>query len=163
MTITKEFIKELKKADSVSIRIKNDTATLTLHQKELKNHKTGWMRPEVKTEHNGFKATLPADFSKAWFWDSYKDLYGFDTLQHVIKPGDEVSFKININGNGYLDKAMIPMDAWTGDDAKYHCTYNNLYNDVLTAQIVRNGKMFIRSLHIGNCISVDNSARMLSR
>jgi hypothetical protein len=160
--ITKEFIKDLKKADNVSIRILDDTATLTTCIKEKVNHKTGWMKPEIKTEHNGFKATLPSGFTKAWFWDSYKGLYGFQALQYLIKPGDEVSFSVEVNNNGYLDKAMIPAEAWSAENAKYHSTYHNLYHEVLQARIVRNNKVIVQRLHIGDQISVDNSARMLS-
>ena len=161
MKITKEFIKELKKADSVSVRINKDTAKLTLHKNEQKG-KNGWIKPEVQTDHNGFKARIPSKFNKAWFWDMYKDLYGFETLQNVIKPGDEIIFTVEVNNNGYLNKAMIPIDAWEGDERLHHVTYHNLYHEVLTAQIIRKDKIFIRSLHIGDQISVDNNARMLN-
>ena len=163
--ITKEFINDLKKADNVSIRIKRTsdykaTATLTMTVKEKKN-RAGWIKPEIRTEHNSIPARLPESYNEAWFWDSYKDLYGFQTLQHILKPGDELKFNVSLDGCGYLDKAMIPLENFDTEDQRYHTTYNNLYYEVITAKIIRKNKPIVTRMYIGHQISVDNSARML--
>ncbi len=160
--ITKEFIKDLKKADNVSLRVENGKATIRTKINEKKNHKTGWIKPEVVNEHEVL-AYLPANFTKAWFWDHYKNLYGFEALSLLLRVGDELTFRISENNNGYLDKAMIPLDAWENDkDRRYHTTYNNLYHEVITARIVRKNRVVVDRLYIADEISVNNSARILS-
>ena len=152
MKITKEFIKDLKKANNISVRIKRtgnfeSTANLTLTVKEKTNSK-GWVKPEIRTDYNSFPASLPTGYNEAWYWSSYKELSGFEALQHIIRDGDELRFHSMINNNGYLDKAMIPHDTWKGDERHHHCTYNNLYHEVLTVKVTRKQKVIVHQLKI---------------
>lgn len=145
----------------------NSTAEIRLTVKE-KTNKSGWIKPEECKEYNGFSAHMPHDYKSCCFVGLYKDLTGFEALQHIVKPGDQVTFMASVNNNGYLDKASIPADAWEGDSARYHGSYPKLYHEVLTAKIKRpikgtsdNFRIIVQHLHISDQVSVDNSARAL--
>ena len=164
--ITREFINDLKKSDSVVLRINRtsnfeSTAELELIVREKKNN-NGWVKPEERKIHNSIKANLPRKFNEALYVSLFKGCHdGFEALQYILRPGDELTVSGTINNNGYLDKALIPIDAWKEEEALYHTTYNNLYHEQLTVRIRRKDKIIIDSMIIASQISVDNSSRML--
>ena len=159
--VTKEFIKDLKKADGVVLRIDgNGNAKIELAQRKKVNAK-GWEKPKARTDYNSFVGHVPEGKNGACCVVLYKDLSGFAVLPHIIRAGDQLRFRAHINNNGYLDHAIIPSTAWEGSDYR-HPQYDNLYNEVVSCTVTRNERHVIRDLYIDSSIGPDNSARMIS-
>lgn len=163
--ITKELLKTWKNAnDSVVIWINEDKATIGFNTKVKVK---GFQDTTVHAEFNGFTANLPKGFTKACTSQNIYKWSGnngnWDALRMLLKEGDEVSFHVTDNINGYMKAAVIPAENLNKDkeDSFRHPTYYGLHNDTMYVNIKRKGKYILRDfvLVVNQC--PDNSARML--
>jgi len=157
--VTKAFIKDLKKADGVILRIDGNHAAIDLLQKERRLN--GWTRPEQRVAYNGFPASVPTGKTSACAVMCYKDQSGFMALERIIRDGDSLCFRASVDNNGYLSNARIPASAWDDSQRNFHNDYENLYHEKIHCQITRKEK-HLMSLFIDDRISVDNSARLIA-
>ena len=139
--ITKEFIADLKKADCVVIWIENGTAKIKLEQKEQKNYKTGWIKPEQQKFYNGFFASVSSG-SKACHVALFKDSSNWQALQHIIKAGDEITFRAVENGSQLTRE-------------------KGLHTDEIIVSITRGNKRIFDRFVLAYSVGLNNSARMI--
>ena len=139
MLVTKDFKKDLKKADLASFFFKDGEVEIHLVEKE--KSKGSWKKSEVR---NVYKQSNSGNSKrlKATFINDFIQHGTMQVLHTIIKIGDELLFKAEENNNNYLT------------DAKLH-------HDELYCVVMRKGKrVYNRILLEWNCCP-SNSARAI--
>lgn len=169
MKITKEIIKAMKSSDSFIVRMEfigNDTmeqykGILELVEKEKKNHKTGWIKPEKRTTF---------DLGHCWFnslrvngsmWKSYVSVSLWKSgiwqlLPHILKENDDLTFWVSDNQNQYMKASTILTGAL---ENLPHESYDGLHMDCLWLRIERKGVMLADYILVDYTVAPNNSAR----
>jgi len=146
MKVSKELIRDLKKAEDAVIRIGNGGTDLSLTYREKKNGR-GWIKPErevVYKDENVFVSSFDHDFEPSratWVLLYSNQCDNLQLLATMLRPDDELYFFARAdNNNDYVRNA-------------------GLHNDELCAQVRRKEKLIVHRYVIDTQICANNSAR----
>ena len=137
MKVTKQFKKDLKKADTIVLRF-NEKISIELKEDDIE--KKGWIKPGNENIYTYEPNTYP----NACFVSMYCKRTAWTMLAGFIKVDDDLFFHCTTNNNQYLDNA-------------------NLFHDILYCTIYRNDKMIIDDYILESSICPDNSARAIKK
>lgn len=157
--LTADDITAIRTASRIVVRFKDQTAQIEC---------TRQIRPKTvkgyESELTELKREIPIRsrwMGKAVFMSHFNS-GAWQALSLILRPGDELYGRCSENGNGYLDKAVIPAEAWTGDSARYHGYYGSLHHDCCWLSIGRKDKTVIHDLLMIDSICPNNSARAIT-
>ena len=157
--LTTDDIAALRSASRMVVRFTGDSAELEcireLPRRVVKGYDTA--APEevrrtisIRSHWRGTACFVSCYIRGAW-----------QALALVARPGDEVIGRCSENGNGYLNRAIIPAETWTGDEMRYHGCYTSLHHDCCWITLRRKGKTLIHDLMVESSICPDNTARAI--
>ena len=156
--VDKTLLKAWDLADSVVFHAEGNEATLTFFRR-TKDEIFG--ETEQQRQAGPFHVKLPPGYTEAFFHERFYAKSGnWWALRKLLRVGDELSFRVLDNANGYLEKAEIEPSAF-GKDAIHHCHYKGIHNDTLVVTIRRKNKEFVRDMELMHTICPDNTARAL--
>ena len=166
-TVTAEFLRVFKKADSITVNI--DKASLSAKVSLIKKieDKDFGQTVDVRIEAHSFAANISSyrddEYSKGNFHTFGLQHDGnFQALLAILKPGDRLEFDAFDSRNGYMEHAQIPKESWRDDSKAHHPDYYGLHGDTLRASIHRKTKAIVRGMTLISGVTPKNTCRSLS-
>jgi hypothetical protein len=162
--LTKEDVRAIRAATDAYVRVKKGLTTLELKKRTYGNRadKDGYT---VNGYHSDPEYVIP-------LWTGSRSGFGgcslyrdglFVVFQKLVREGDELTFRLRENNNGYVNAAVIHCDRFKdAESRRYHpLTYESCHVDECVVTITRDGKQFVSDYLLDHAFGPDTTARMI--
>jgi len=153
LTVTAEFLKDLRKAESVLMR--NDIpdgengGTIRFQWKKYRTH-------EVESKYFFDSEVRFSKLAKFCFHSMFKTISGWEALGLILRVGDKLYFNISDNRNQYVEHCIARS---IDENGRVRETYEGMHHDQLTVSVYRRGNEILQRLVLESSVCPDNSAR----